>query len=198
MKRPKSTFMRLATILKGAVPLVLPLSLLLLHTAGTRAVTSDEELKKGAEKFVALVESKNPSALLDLFSELGTSFISGTYALPKADYSPAEIRKDFETKTGVYCVFFDTACLRDADSRERTRQRARPIQIPLTSVFDLVVTAKVKKFVTFDVSGMNGMVALMLTNVSPQASEARTGKDAVVFYFRSEHGQMKLQNIEFQ
>jgi hypothetical protein len=188
--------MRLAAIPKYAIPLVLSFSFFLLHTAETRAGTSDEELKKGAEKFVALIESKSPSALLDLFSEQGTSFISGTYALPKAEYSPAEIRKDFETKTGVYCVFFDTACLREADSKERARQRARPIQIPLNSVSDLVVTAKIKKFSTFDVSSMNGMVALILTNASPP--KARTGKDAVVFYFRSEQGQMKLRNIEFQ
>lgn len=170
----------------------------LFRTVETRAAANDEELKKGAEKFVALIESKNPSALLDLFSEQGTSFISGTYALPKAEYSPADIRKDFETKTGVYCVFFDTACLREADSKERVHQGARPIRIPLTSVFDLVGTAKVKKYVTFDSSGMNGMVALMLTDVSPQAPEALTGKDAVVFYFHAEHGQMKLRNIEFQ
>jgi hypothetical protein len=195
---PKSASMQPAAIPKYAIPLVLLFSFFLLPIAETQAGTSDEELKKGAEKFVALIESKNPSALLDLFSEQGTSFISGTFALPKAEYSPVEIRKDFETKTGVYCVFFDTACLRGADSNERARQRARPIQIPLTSVFDLVATAKVKKFVTFDVSSMNGMVALVLTNVSPQAPEARTGKDAVVFYLRSEHGQMKLRNIEFQ
>jgi len=188
--------MRLAAIPKGVIPILLALFLFLLHVGEIQAGTSDEELKKGAEKFVALIESKNPSALLELFSEQGTSFISGTYALPKAEYLPAEIRKDFETKTGVYCIFFDTACLRETDSKERVRQGARPIQIPLTSVFDLVATAKVKKFATFDVSGMNGMVALVLTNVAPP--EARTGRDAVVFYFRSEQGQMKLRNIEFQ
>jgi hypothetical protein len=198
LKLAKSAMMQLAGIPKRAVLLLLALLLFLLHVGEIQAGTSDEELKKGAEKLVELIESKNPPALLDLFSEQGTSFISGTYALPKAEYSPAEIRKDFETKTGVYCVFFDTACLREADSKERARQRARPIQIPLNSVFDLVAAAKVKKFATFDVSSMNGMVALMLTNVSPQAPEARTGKDAVVFYFRSEHGQMKLRNIEFQ
>jgi hypothetical protein len=196
VKGPKSASTQLAVIRKCAIPLAVLFSFFLLHIPETRAGTSDEELKKGAEKFVALIESKNPSALLDLFSEQGTSFISGTYALPKADYSPAEIRKDFETKTGVYCVFFDTACLREADSKERSRQAARPIQIPLTSVFDLVQTAKVRKFVTFDVSSMNGMVALVLTNLS--APEARIGRDAVEFYFRLEQGQMKLRNIEFQ
>jgi hypothetical protein len=173
-------------------------SILLLVCVGeTRAGTSDEELKRGAEQFVSLIESKNASAVLDLFSEQGTSFISGTYALPKAEYSPAEIRDDFKTKTGVYCVFFDTACLREADSKERGRQKGHPIQIPLTLVFDLVATARVKKFVTFDVSSKNGMVALMLTNVSPQSLQARTGRDAIVFYFRSELGQLKLRNIEF-
>ena len=95
MRQPKSALIRLEAILKLAIFPVLLLSLLLFHIAKTRAATSDEELKKGAEKFVGLIESKNPSGLLDLFSEQGTSFISGTYALPKAEYSPAEIRKDF-------------------------------------------------------------------------------------------------------
>lgn len=190
--------MRLAGVPKRTSAIVLLLSLLLLYVSELRARTSDEELKKGAEKFVALIQTKNPSALLDLFSEQGTSFISGTYALPKAEYTPSQIRKDFEAKTGVYCVFFDTACLREADSKQRARQGARPIQIPLTSVFDLVVSAKAKKFVTFGLSNSNGEVALMLTDLSPQAPEARTGRDAIVFYFRSERGQLKLRNIEFQ
>lgn len=158
--------------------------------------TTDGELKRGAEKFVAIVEAKNSTALLSLFSEQGTSFISGTYALPKAEYSPEEIKQDFEKRTGVYCVFFDTTCLRAADAKGRTARNARPIQVPLNSVIDLVTSAKMKKFVTFDQSAMNGMVALVLTDV-PEP-HARLGRDAVEFYFRSEDGQMKLRNIEFQ
>ena len=164
--------------------------------ASAERTNSDEDLKRGAEKFVAVVESRNSEALLNLFSEQGTSFISGTYALPKAEYSPTEIRKDFEKRTGVYCVFFDTTCLREEDAKERARQKARPIQIPLTSLIDLVTTAKIRKYETFDVSVKNGMVALVLTDVAPP--KARTGRDAIVFYFRFEDGQMKLRNIEFE
>ena len=166
------------------------------HLLAGRTPASDEDLKRGAEKFAGVVESKNPSPLLDLFSEQGTSFISGAYALPKAEYSPAEIPKDFESKGGVYCVFFDTACLREADSRERLRKKARPIQIPLTSVVDLLATAKQEKFLTFEASSNNGMVGLILTDVPPP--QARQGRDALVLYFRPEGGQMKLRNIEFQ
>ena len=190
--------MRLATVHSSVMSLALLLSLFPFHMPAARAATSDEELKKGAEKFVALIETRNPSALLDLFSEQGTSFTSGTYALPKAEYSLAEIRRDFEAKTGVYCVFFDTACLREADSKERASQKARPIRMPLSSVYDLAVPAKTKKFATFDVSAANGKVALMLTGVSPQSPHAWIGRDAIVFHFRSERGQMKLRNIEFQ
>jgi len=166
------------------------------HRLAGRTPALDEDLKRGAEKFVAVVESKNPSALLDLFSEQGTSFLSGTYALPKAEYCPAEIRKDFESKGGVYCVFFDTARQREADSKERLRKKARPIQIPLTSVVDLRATAKQDKFVTFEASSKNGMVGLILTDVPPP--QARQGRDALVFYFRPGDGQMKLRNVEFQ
>jgi len=172
------------------------LSLILLTPlVGVRAATSVEDLKRGAEKLMAVVESKNVAALLDLFSEQGTVFMSNTYALPRVDYTPGEIRKDFENKSGVWCVFFDTACLREADSRERARQTTRPIEIPLTSVVDLLAKAKLRKFVTFDVSSSNGMVGVILTDLQPP--QARQGRDAVVVYLRSEGGQLKLRNIEF-
>lgn len=172
------------------------LSLLLLTPLmNVRTATSDEDLKRGAEKLITVVESKNTAALLDLFSEQGTVFMSNTYALPKVDYSPAEIRKDFENKKGVWCVFFDTACLREADSKDRARQKARPIDVPLTCVVELLASAKLRKFVTFDASSLNGMVALTLTDVPPP--QARQGRDALVFYLRSESGQLKLRNIEF-
>jgi hypothetical protein len=40
------------------------------------------------------------------------------------------------------------------------------------------------------------MVGLILTDVPPP--QARQGRDALVFYFRPEGGQMKLRNIELQ
>lgn len=43
------------------------------HLLAGRTPALDEDLKRGAEKFVAVVESNNPSALLDLFSEHGGS-----------------------------------------------------------------------------------------------------------------------------
>jgi hypothetical protein len=92
-------------------------------------------------------------------------------------------------------VFFDTACLCEAGSKERLRKKARPIQTPLTSVVDLLATAKPEKFVTFEASSKNGMAGLILTDVPPP--EARQGRDALVFYFRSE-GQMKVRNKEFR
>jgi hypothetical protein len=192
-------FKQSASICLRQAGILLFLSLVLafcFQVVEARGAASDEDLKRGAEKFIKLVEARDIPAVLDLFSEQGTSFISGTYALPKASYSRSEIRKDFESKNGAYCIFFDTACLREADSKERLRQKARPIEIPLTSVIDLVANAKTKKFVTFDASPMNGMVGLILTDVP--LPQARQGRDALVFYFRPEDGQMKLRNIEFQ
>jgi len=98
--------------------------------------------------------------LLALFSEQGTSFINGTYALPKASYSPAEIRKEFAASTGVYCVFFDTA-------------------VPLRSVSDLLATREQKRFVTYSASAMNGEVTLLLSTRTPDT--ARLGEDALNF-----------------
>jgi len=169
---------------------------LFLHVLGASAVESDADLKRGAEKFVALIQNKDSAALLGLFSEQGTSFISGTYAVPKAEYSLAEIRKDFGTKTGVYCVFFDSECLLRADGSERARQKGRPLKISLKSALDLLNAAKEKRFVTYDISAANGKVTLLLS--SRTADRAVLGEDALNFYFRREDGEWKLRNIEFQ
>jgi hypothetical protein len=157
----------------------------------THAATSDGDLKRHGEKFVTVFESKNASALLDLFSEQGTSFISGTYALPKASYSPAEIRKEFAARTAVYCVFFDTACIRDADSKERARQKARPIRVPLRSVSDLLATVQQKRFVTYSASAMNGEVTLLLSARTPDT--ARLGEDALNFLLPPRKWPMEAQ-----
>jgi len=166
------------------------------QTFETRATTSDDDLKRGAEKFVTAVESKDASALLDPFSEQGTSFISGAHALARASYKRSEIRKEFETKTGVYCIFFDTKCLREADSKEGGRQKAPPIRVPLRSIIDLVATAKQKRFVTYAISAANGEVTLLCCDRTPDT--ARQGEDAVNFYFRKENGEWKLRNVEYQ
>jgi hypothetical protein len=169
---------------------------LFLRALGPNTTASDADLKRGAEKFAALIQTKDSAALLGLFSEQGASFISGTYAVPKAEYSLAEIRKDFESKAGVYCIFFDTECLSRADAKERARQKGRPLKITLKSVLDLLDAAKEKRFVTYDISAANGKVTLLLS--SRTADTAVLGDDALNFYFRQENGEWKLRNIEFQ
>jgi hypothetical protein len=168
----------------------------MLSVADATAALPDKELRVGAAKFVATVETKNTSALLALFSKQGTSFISGTYALPKVHYSLAEIHKDFESRSGVYCVFFDTACLREVDSKERARQQANPPRILLRSVIDLLASTKQRRFVTYPESAFNNKVTLLLSSRTTET--ARLGEDALNFYFRWEDGEWKLRNMEFQ
>jgi hypothetical protein len=157
---------------------------------------SGEDLKQGAQKFAKTIEDKDLSGLLNLFSEQGTSFTSGTYALSRVSYSQDDIRKDFAAKTGVYCLFFNTQCLRDADSKERTRLNRPPSKIALRSVIDLLAAASEKRFVTYDISSINGKVSLLLSSRTPDT--ARLGEDALNFYFRLENGEWKLRNVEFQ
>ena len=151
-------------------------------------------LRTGAEEFVKLIEANDLSALTNRFSEQGTSFVGGTYALTKTSFSPDEIRKDFEAKTGVYCLFFDTSCFRNKDAKERARRGGHPLTVPLQSLADLIAKAKIKKFVTYP-DRTNGQVSLILSNRTPDT--ARLGEDAVNFYFRFEQGQWKLRNLEY-
>ncbi len=167
------------------------------HSVGVaRSPNSEEELRSGAEKFVRLIESRDQGALLNLFSEQGTSFIGNAYVPSKVTLTPAEIRKDFEAKLGVYCLFFNTECFRQEDAKERLRQKGRPLRIPLRSVVDLISTASQKRFVTYDISKTNGKVSLLLSERTPDT--ARLGEDALNFYFRFEDGQWKLRNFEYE
>jgi hypothetical protein len=173
------------------------LLLFLLVLPSVSAVPSQNpqaQLRQGAEQFVSLIESKDVAALLSLFSEQGTSFIGTGYVPSKASLSQHEIREAFEGKTGVYCLFFDTKCLSEEDSKERSRRSGRPLSTPARSILDLITGAKTKRFVTYD-NMTNGKVTLLLSNRTPDT--ARLGDDALNFYFRFEQGQWKLRNVEY-
>lgn len=177
------------SIVRGLTLLVLAFAV-----PGSLGADSQKELRSGAEDFVKLIEKKDSPALLSRFSEQGTSFIGTAYVPIKTSLSQQEIQKDFEAKAGIYCLFFDTTCLRDEDLKERTRQKGRSLTTPLQSVIDLLATAKGKKFVTSD-NVSNGKVSLILSNRTPET--ARLGQDALNFYFRFEQGQWKLRNFEY-
>jgi hypothetical protein len=176
--------------------LLVPLLLLipLFFVLKLRAASLDGDLSQGASKFVDTIRVKNPTSLLRLFSEQGTSYVSGTYVLPKATYSLVEIREDFEKKTGVYCVFFDTACVVETDAKGRAQRGARPGRIPLKAVIDQIASAKEWRLVN-GANEANGQVTLLLS--SRTVDTATIGEDAINFYFRHENGDWKLRNIEF-
>jgi hypothetical protein len=164
-------------------------------TQARSSQNSPAELRSGAESFVKLIQSKETTAVLNRFSEQGTSFIGTAYVPSKASLSPEEIHKNFDAKVGVYCLFFDTKCFREEDGKERARSNGRPLKAPLISLVDLLTKATEKRFVTYDISSTNGKVSLLLSARTPDT--ARLGEDAVNFYFRFENGQWKLRNIEY-
>ena len=173
---------------------VLLFFVLALPSVSAGSPNSQEELRRGAEQFVNLIEAKDVEALLNRFSEQGTSFIGTAYVPSSASLSRDEIRKEFAVKSGIYCLFFDTKCFRDEDSNERSRQHGRPLALPLQSLLDLLAAAKAKKFVTYDTVG-NGKVTLLLSDRTPDT--ARLGQDALNLYFRFEQGEWKLRNVEY-
>lgn len=181
------------TLFMGALLFSLILSLQL--TQAKSSQNSPDELRSGAESFVKLVQSKETTAVLNRFSEQGTSFVGTAYVPSKASLSPEEIRKDFDAKVGVYCLFFDTKCFREEDGKERARSNGRALKASLNSLIDLLAKATEKRFVTYDISSTNGKVTLLLSARTPDT--ARLGEDAVNFYFRFENGQWKLRNIEY-
>lgn len=107
----------------------------------------EKEFARAAEQFLALLESGDPEKFPDLCSEDGVVFGLDPPAVPLK-----QIRKEIENRTGVYCVLFDTACLRQQAAeqksgksaagllsvRERLRSAtAREARIELTAVDEL-------------------------------------------------------------
>jgi hypothetical protein len=172
--------------------LVFVLVLSSVNSAG--AQNKQEGLLNGAREFANLVEIKDAQGVMNEISDQGTSFIGTAYTPIKVDLSRDEIRKDFETKTGVYCLFFDTRCFQEEDARERSRRNGRALVFHLRSIADLLATAKEKRFAAYD-NLTNGKVTLLLSGRTSET--ARLGEDAVNFYFRFERGQWKLRNVEY-
>jgi hypothetical protein len=146
----------------------------LLPASAARAQSRQDSLLKGAREFVSLVEIRDTQGLMERMCE--------------------EIRKDFDTKTGIYCLFFETKCFREEDARERSRRNGRALLFPLQSIADLLTRAKDKRFLAYD-NLTNGKITLLLSERTPET--ARLGQDAVNFYFRFEQGQWKLRNVEY-
>jgi hypothetical protein len=153
-----------------------------------------EGLRNGAREFANLVEIKDTQGVTIKISDQRTSFI-GTACVPsKANLSRDEIRKDFETQTGFYCLFLDTRCFQEEDARERSRRKGRALVFHLHSIADLLAAEKEKRFVAYD-NLTNGKVTLLLSGSTPET--ARLGEDAVNSYFRFAQGQWKLRNVEY-
>lgn len=108
----------------------------------------EKEFAQAVEQFLALLESGEPEKFPDLCSEDGVVFGLDPPAIPLK-----KIREEIENRTGIYCLLFDTACLRKQaagqksgkpDSgrllsvRERLRSAtAREARIALTAVDEL-------------------------------------------------------------
>ncbi len=86
---------------------------------------SAEELEKefalAAEQFLALLESGDPERFPEACSEDGVVFGLAPPAIPRK-----EIREEIEKRTGVYCVLFDTGCLRTEAASHRVPKAELP------------------------------------------------------------------------
>jgi hypothetical protein len=141
----------------------------LLPASAARAQSRQDSLLKGAREFVSLVEIRDTQGLMERMSEQGTSFVGTAYTPSKADMSREEIRKDFDTKTGIYCLFFETKCFREEDARERSRRNGRALLFPLQSIADLLTRAKDKRFLAYD-NLTNGKITLLLSERTPETA----------------------------
>src|SRR2546428_10930318 len=91
-------------------------------TANTSEQADQGTLEAAANELFLLIETGEPQQLVSWFSEEGV--VLGIHS-PRV--SIADLRRELEERTGIFCVFFDTECARREDVAVRGAAGAPPL-----------------------------------------------------------------------
>lgn len=148
------------------------------------------ELERAAHKLIAIIEKGDPKELLSLCSRAGVAF-----GIDWPEISLEEIRKDIEKKEDIYCVLFDTECLRKWHDELRRKYGAPARTEPLYSYRELFAKAssrEVKVFVLREPT-LGGQVSVYLKG-GPAEEDPENPK---YFGFAYEDGKWKLTAVPY-
>lgn len=169
------------------------LTLLLLPAASAAQTTTraqrrqlTAELSRAAQELLAVIEKGEPAEFSKHVSRIGASFGVGTAAL-----KPDAIEKQVASRTGIYCVLFDTACLM-AEKEKKAALGAGPV-----SYRELLARAKSRRIeasVNEESGDLTGMVAVRFTGLP---SDWRWSKEPLEFYFVRDRGAWMLSSVPF-
>jgi len=149
---------------------------------GTSRPSRDEKLKQElgatAKKLVEAIEKGDPAEFLAFCSRRGVNF--GT---DEPDMPLGEIRKQIQGRYGVYCLLFDTACLRKQPGWEREYSYRELISMAAEREI------KVSKEIVREPGGLPGDVLICLKG---GPVEKVPHMNPLVFQFLRERGKWKL------
>ncbi len=160
--------------------------------AQTAAVDLSAGLRDTAQKFLTVIEKGQPLDLLNFWSASGV-----VLGVDFEDHpvSKSVFREQVRKKEGLYCSFFDSACLTELRKASRRKANKGPATNPDYSYRDLLSSARTK---TVRVSArregetLTGYVTVRIENGEMTKSNTSTQLD---FTFVSEAGSWKLAEI---
>jgi hypothetical protein len=102
--------------------------------AGIQRNVLDQELDGAASALISAIKSENPKNLMALLAA------NGVYLGVDGPLVPlTSIRKQMATRSGVYCVIFDSACLRKEVNESRKRSGATATDEEILSFHDHIL-----------------------------------------------------------
>ncbi len=113
-------------------------------------------LKEAVDKFMAILEKGQPDALFGLVSSEGVVFGIESDPLPVS-----RIRDELRKKEGIYCLLFDTDCLRKETLQEWKRGNYSGNIEAAISLREAISSASEKK-ININGSGKQGWVSWKL------------------------------------
>ena len=123
--------------------------------------TLQRDLELEAERLLTVVENGDPKEVLLLMSTKGVVLGVDEPRIPLG-----AIRRQFDSKDGLYCALFDTQCLRKEDAAERAKAGAPLRAEPLYSYREILQKASARelKVSVSRISGLwSGYVTVDLT-----------------------------------
>lgn len=150
-------------------------------------------LKNTTERLLTILERGEPREVISLISSKGVVF-----GLEPPPVASTEIRKQFAAKTGVYCLLFDTECLRKEDRAEREKAGAPTRVTPLSSYRERVQKAshrKVRSQLIQQEGRWAGHVTVLLE--SPANDDNISPENSIEFEFVFEEGEWHLAGVVY-
>ena len=163
--------------------------------AGTKSVEvagSASQLKQRAQEFAALLETGKSADLGHWISREGVSIGVDTDPI-----SVTLVQQQVGEQKGIFCLLFDTECLRKNDREKRKQAHAASLDRSLYSYWDLLRKSRSKKLDTYEQQTPTGHVGRLTIRIENGDQIKDNETLEMEFMFVPEGDSWKLSAILF-